>query len=157
MHCRMLPKKIDPRSGVALLPILPNGKIVLNCEFRHTTRCWELEMPRGGTLPGETLEEAAKREVLEETGCVIEQVRWLGEATGDSGFTGVILPIFTAKVVSQQKAKADSEEAIYQNVVLSILEIKQAFAKGYIELEIHGSLQRIYARDPFFSLCFDYF
>ncbi len=34
--------------GVAVLPILPSGHVVLNLNYRHATKSWELELPRGG-------------------------------------------------------------------------------------------------------------
>ncbi|PCI75598.1 hypothetical protein COB21_05500, partial [Candidatus Aerophobetes bacterium] len=33
--------------GIAVLPLLPNGKIALNRNYRHATRSWEYELPRG--------------------------------------------------------------------------------------------------------------
>ena len=58
----------SPAQGVAVMPITSEGKIVLNCNFRHSTRSWEIELPRGLVNPGETAEDAAKREASEETG-----------------------------------------------------------------------------------------
>ena len=52
--------------GVAVLPILPSGKIILILTYRHATRSWELELPRGGVEPQETLEEAVFRELKED-------------------------------------------------------------------------------------------
>lgn len=148
---RVLSNNLALRPGAAVLPILPDGKVVLNCEFRHATRHWELEMPRGGIQPGETLEEAACREVLEETGFVVDQLVRLGEATGDSGVTGMILPIFMAKVVAIQKPGRESSEAISQTLSLSIQEVKEAFVRGYVECIIEGETRRVHARDPFLA------
>ena len=108
-------------------------------------------MPRGGVHLGETLEEAACREVLEETGLVVAQLVRLGEVTGDSGVTGMILPVFMAKVVDKQAPERDESEAISQTLSLSVAEIKEAFVRGYVECPIAGETRRVYARDPFLA------
>src|SRR5882762_10182094 len=41
-------KSMERLIGVAVLPILSNGRVVLNLNFRHATRSWEFEIPRGG-------------------------------------------------------------------------------------------------------------
>lgn len=148
---RVLASHLLSRPGAAVLPILSDGKVVLNCEFRHATRCWELEMPRGGVKLGETIEEAAVREVLEETGFVVGKLVPLGEATGDSGVTGMILPIFMARIIEMQKPDRESSEAIYRTVELTVSEIREAFLRGYIECCIQGELTRVHARDPFLA------
>ncbi len=148
---RILARNLERRPGAAVLPVLPNGKIVLNCEFRHATRDWELEMPRGGIKPGESTEEAARREVLEETGLVVDRLVRLGEVTGDSGVTGMILPIFMAKVSGIQRPDRESSEAINQTLSLSISAIKEAFVRGYVECIIEGETRRVNARDPFLA------
>lgn len=148
---RILAKNLKRYPGAAVLPVLPDGKIVLNCEFRHSTRSWELEMPRGGVKPGESLEAAAFREVLEETGMIVEELVRLGEVTGDSGVTGMIIPIFMGKIINVQKPDRESSEAINQNLSLSITEIEEAFCKGYLECMIEGEIRRVNARDPFLA------
>ncbi len=60
--------------GVAVMPILPDGKIALNLNFRHATRSWEWELPRGARNEGESIEEAAQRELNEETGYSINRL-----------------------------------------------------------------------------------
>lgn len=148
---RILAKNLQRYPGAAVVPVLEDGKIVLNCEFRHSTRNWELEMPRGGVKPGESLEAAARREVLEETGMVVDQLIRLGEVTGDSGVTGMIIPIFMGIVADVQKPERESSEAINQTLTLSITEIEEAFSRGYIECRIEGETRRVNARDPFLA------
>jgi ADP-ribose pyrophosphatase len=40
-------KQLEPVQGVGVMPITPEGKIILINNFRHATRSWEIELPRG--------------------------------------------------------------------------------------------------------------
>src|SRR5213592_1007125 len=54
-------------SGAALLPLL-DGAIILLYRFRHGTRTWHLEAPRGSFSGTGTREDEARRELREEIG-----------------------------------------------------------------------------------------
>lgn len=53
---------------VAVVPITAAGRVVLARQFRPGPEAVLLEIPGGGIEPGETPEQAAQRELLEETG-----------------------------------------------------------------------------------------
>jgi ADP-ribose pyrophosphatase len=129
------------------MPILPDGNVVLNLNFRHATRSWEIELPRGGVNPGETEVAAAKREVLEETGMQVNQITALGQIPPDSGLTSSIVPIFAATVVGKQAADREGTEAIADVLALSLPQIKQAFQTGFY---VHNGT-RAFFRDPFLA------
>lgn len=139
------------RPGVAVMPILPDGRIVLNCNFRHATRSWEIELPRGVRNPNESDIACAERETLEETGMVVDKLIKLGEIPPDSGLTGSIVPIFSAQVVKIREAQPEESEAIDQIFGLTLPEIKQAFVKGYYECKIKDEVQQVHFRDPFLA------
>lgn len=54
--------------AAAILAKTKEGKWIINREYRHPTETWLLSCPGGRIDPGETPLEAAKRELLEETG-----------------------------------------------------------------------------------------
>lgn len=54
--------------GVGILPILPNGEILLVKQFRIAVNSFIYEIPAGMKDPGELPLDAAKRELQEETG-----------------------------------------------------------------------------------------
>jgi ADP-ribose pyrophosphatase len=144
-------KSLTGVPGVAVMPVLPTGKIVLNCNYRHATRTWEIELPRGIINAGETPETAAQREALEETGMVVNSLVRLGEIPPDSGVITSIIPIFMAKVVKQQSSKQEETEAIEEILALTKDEIKQAFARGYYICNIRGEEKKVLFRDPFLA------
>jgi ADP-ribose pyrophosphatase len=65
----------DPADAVVLIIHNEDGsKILLNREFRLAPGKWVYNFPAGLIDPGETPEVAAKRELWEETGLVLEKV-----------------------------------------------------------------------------------
>ena len=54
--------------AVVIVPLLADGRLVLERIYRHPYRTWLLEFPAGGIEPGEDPLAAAARELGEETG-----------------------------------------------------------------------------------------
>src|SRR5690242_9257180 len=54
--------------SVVVLPVLPDGRILLIRQYRHATRQYLWELVAGRMDPGETPKVAAARELIEETG-----------------------------------------------------------------------------------------
>jgi ADP-ribose pyrophosphatase len=137
--------------GVCVMPVTDKNEVVLNCNYRHATRSWELELPRGGINEGETIEDAARRETLEETGKIVSELTLLGSMAPDTGAMSTIVPIYLAIMTGSQENSPESSEAIEQNIVLSMLEVKKAIAYGYYDCNIRGEIKRVHCRDPFLA------
>lgn len=54
--------------AVCIVPILPDGSVLLEREFRYPLNSWCISLPAGLIDEGESLEEAVARELAEETG-----------------------------------------------------------------------------------------
>lgn len=142
---------LESSPGVVVMPVMPDGKIVLNCNYRHATRTWEIELPRGAVNSGEKLEDAAKRETIEETGMLVDDLLLLGQMPPDTGLTNTVATIYLAKVTDSQASQPEDTEAIEEILSLTLPEIKQAFLKGYYELTVRGEKKQIPFRDPFLA------
>ncbi|HMB90280.1 MAG TPA: NUDIX hydrolase [Rhodothermales bacterium] len=69
---------IEATDWVNIIPVTPDGQFVFIRQYRHGVREMTLEVPGGMVDPGETAAEAARREMLEETGYDTEQIIHLG-------------------------------------------------------------------------------
>lgn len=69
---------IDPPEWVNVVALTDEGLVVLVEQWRHGTREVTLEIPGGMVDPGESPEEAARRELLEETGYGAERLIEVG-------------------------------------------------------------------------------
>jgi ADP-ribose pyrophosphatase len=69
---------LDGPDWVNVVPITAEGRLVLVRQYRHGVRGVSLEIPGGMVDAGESPEEAAVRELKEETGFAPQQVRLLG-------------------------------------------------------------------------------
>jgi len=137
--------------GVVILPVLENKRIVVNINFRHATRTWEMELPRGGCKENESLNESASRELKEETGCLAKEFTLLGNFTPDTGVLSAATPVYFGKVIQRKERHQDQSEAIAVNIDLSLDEIREAFIKGYIIIDIKGIKTKVLCRDGYMS------
>lgn len=90
----------DPRRGVLLL-----------WRHRFITNTWGWELPAGGVDPGETLEEAAIREAIEEAGWRPEGLRHLVTYHPINGSVDQTFAIFLANVAVEVGPPTDVSEA----------------------------------------------
>lgn len=90
---------IDQYPGILGVAILPKyyEQILLIRHFRHATRSWHLEIPRGFGI--ETLsEENARRELKEETGATAVRLISLGTTYPDTGMSSSHVALFYAEI-----------------------------------------------------------
>lgn len=65
--------------SVAVFPVTKDNSVVVIRNFRHGVRGWGVEIPKGGVEVNETSEQAALRELEEETGYVCQKLIYIGE------------------------------------------------------------------------------
>ncbi len=110
---------VDGPSGVVALA-WRDGKIHLREMFRHATRRWELETPRGQRETGCTAEEAATKEIEEELGFKVQSIEKIGEVSGDSALLASTLPVFWAELApGPPRDHPESSEAFGAIVALT--------------------------------------
>ncbi len=76
---------VRPRDYVAVVATTTAGELILVRQYRPAVDRQTLELPSGLLDPGETTENTAHRELLEETGYVAHTVEHLGTLLPDTG------------------------------------------------------------------------
>lgn len=76
---------IDKGDAVWIVPVTPQGEIVLIHNYRHTLGEWCWELPAGGIKDGQTPLEAAQAELSEEIGGTAADWRFLLRAATMNG------------------------------------------------------------------------
>ena len=120
----------DGPSGVVALA-WRDGKLHLREMFRHATRRWELETPRGQRETGCTPAEAASKEVDEELGFTVAKIEQIGEVSGDSAILASTLPVFWCELEpGPPRDHPESSEAFGEIVALTPSELLQKIKAG---------------------------
>jgi ADP-ribose pyrophosphatase len=111
--------------GVAVLSEM-EGKFLLLHQYRHPTRCWSYEAPRGFGEPGVSAEEQAKNEVREEVGGEIDELIDLGIYFSNTGLEGNKVKLFYARQKSVGQLAVD--EGIDSILWVSLAELEEMIA-----------------------------
>jgi len=84
-------------SGVAVLPLL-GSDVALIEHFRHATRAWHWEIPRGGGEAGLVGADNAVKELQEELGAPARELVPLGRIHPDSGILAGTVLLYAARI-----------------------------------------------------------
>ena len=98
--------------AIAVLPIDDEGYTYLVGQYRYTLDIYSWEIPEGGCPEGEEPLEAAKRELLEETGLTAEHWTQLGTAHLSNSVSDEGAILFLATGLTQGEAQPEGTEKL---------------------------------------------
>jgi len=116
-------------SGAAVLPV-HGERIVLIRHFRHPTRKWHWEIPRGGIEPGQTAEQAARAELREEIDAVAETLIPLGEVHGSTALISGAVALYLARI--SRPGQSPIHEGIAGCLEVTIGDLERMISDGEI-------------------------
>ena len=98
--------------GAAVVPVLPNGKILLVKQFRYPMQEILLELPAGKIDPGEAPETTAARELEEEVGYTAGSLKKMAEFYSTPGFCDEKIHLYLGEDLRPCQAGGDHDEEL---------------------------------------------
>jgi len=98
--------------GAAVLPVLPDGQVLLIKQFRPAIGTMVYEIPAGRLEPNETPQECAGRELIEETGYCAAQITSLGGCWSTVGFCDEFIHLFFGQGLTVAEQALEPDEVI---------------------------------------------
>lgn len=96
--------------AVAVIPLLEDGRIVLERQYRHPTKQVIIEIPAGKLDPGEGALACGQRELLEETGYVAREWAYAFTLYPTVAYSDEAIHIWFARGLTLQGAQLDHGE-----------------------------------------------
>ena len=119
--------------SVVVMPVLPDRRIILIRQYRHAARQFLWELVAGRIDPGESVRQAAARELIEETGYRAKRLRVFLDLFPTPGFLEERMYILLAEGLTPGEAEPEEDEKIV--------------VKAYTRAELEKMIQRGVLRD----------
>jgi ADP-ribose pyrophosphatase len=126
---------IATRDYVSVLAITEDGRFPLVMQFRPAVEMLTLELPGGHVDESESPEEAARKELREETGFIANEMIPLGVLSPDTGRLSNRMWCFFAPRVANNpqagfKAEPDVQPILYDRPLLDLILTEPAFSSA---------------------------
>lgn len=124
-------REIVRHPGAVAVLAIHEGKMVVVEQYRKPLNKSEIEIPAGKLDPGESPENAAIRELKEETGYTTDSLIPLGSYYTSPGFADEIIYVYAAENLQQGEMQLDEDEFL-QVTELTLEEAYEAMRQGRI-------------------------
>ena len=119
-------------AGASLvIPIFPDGRLLLVRQYRFLCDRESLEFPCGGVKEGSTYERTAREELAEEAGLDARSVEQVGEFNPYNGVTNEMCRVFLAREFSPVASRPDVTEE-FEQVIMTPEELDQKIDAGEV-------------------------
>jgi len=98
--------------AVVIVPLLPNGNVVLERQFRYPLHQVFIELPAGKIDPDEDVLKTGQRELLEETGYTAQHWVKLGIQHPCIGYSNEVIHIYLAENLTAGEHQRDDDEML---------------------------------------------
>ena len=119
---------IKTRDFAMVVAVTPDGHVVLERSYKHGPRRVALALPAGYIEPGETPDQAARRELREETGYTSDDWRALGSFTADGNYGVNTAHLFLARNARPSEGAGGVGHDDLEEIEVLTLPLAQALA-----------------------------
>lgn len=116
--------------SVSIVAISYDGKILVTREYRHAIGGYVTGFAGGSIDEGESPLDAAKRELLEETGCTAANFEILGSCYPLPGILTQKMTIVLARGVTQQHPAKPQASEVIESRFITLLELHSLVQQG---------------------------
>lgn len=139
-------ERVNCAGIVVIVPITDDKQFLLTKQFRPPINGYVIEFPAGLNDKGGLLEDAARRELLEETGYAAKELIFLTEGPMSSGASGEILTAYLARGLEYRGIQGRDEAEDIEIIKVHISELDKRLselrAEGfYVDLKIYGLVE----------------
>jgi ADP-ribose pyrophosphatase len=139
-------ERVNCKGIVAVVPVTDNKEVLLIRQFRPPVNGYVIEFPAGLNDKGDTLQEAARRELLEETGYTAKKMVFLTEGPLSSGASGEILTAYLANGLEFKGVGKRDETEDIELLKVPIKEVESRLSAlrsegNYVDLKIFGLIE----------------
>ena len=135
---------IEARDWANVIPVVdtPEGKkFLMVWQWRHGSKCMSLEFPGGVFEPGENPEEAASRELYEETGYKPGKIKKLGDFSPNPAIMTNRIHFFLAEdLTGEGRQELDEDEFVEIELVDTEKTIKEMGTPPFINAFLGSAL-----------------
>ena len=117
--------------GAVMVPLWA-GSVVFIRIFRHATRCWEWELPRGFHEAGLTEVENARKEIQEELGVDVSSAHKIGVLNSNTGLLTGLIGVYAVELAADPSTGGRPQAA---ESIQSIRLVPQAELHAFIARE----------------------
>lgn len=118
--------------AVVIIPVLDDGRLIFENQYRYPLRRDFLELPAGKIDAGEEILTTARRELLEETGYEAAEWRYLGLMHPCIGYSDERIEIFLARGLKKVAEPSLDHNEFLDVLTLSLEEAVSAVRDGRI-------------------------
>ena len=123
---------VEHPGAVVMVPVDPQGRVVLVRQYRRAADREILELPAGTLQPGEAPEAAVVRELAEEIGQAAGRIERLGAFYAAPGYSTELLHCFLCLDLADAPGEPEEDEEI-ETVPLPLPELLDRVQRGEIE------------------------
>ena len=131
---------------VAVVPLTDEREVIFIRQFRPPVNSYVIEFPAGLNDRGESPEDAARRELLEETGYEAKEMVFLAKGPLSSGSSGEILTVHLARgLIFRGIGQRDETEDI-EVIKVPVNEVYERLSRmeaegNFIDIKVFGLLE----------------